>query len=402
MTRPPDTVALKRAAPERALAEADELLGAERLERIERYRGGGLGVLSMYLTVPAAPGDAHAAALTKADSLLHEIRQMAEDHTVEHDRRLSLRGDIESIEAIVDKAAHAPGTLAVFSCSGAGLLEVVRLPRGVRDRIVVDETPWIGPLLAVLAEHRRCFAVLVDRAAGHVWEVYLGRVRDLGRLDGRERTDTASAANERFEQGRAEELQKRHFRHVAAALAGVLGADHDSLLVVGGHESELGAFMSLLAHPLRERVIGTFAADDDAATAATVRAKVEPIVEGFELEHQRRSVAQLLEAAAAGGHAAVGLDACLWAGSTAAVRALYVQEGASSPGVVCDRSRWLAVTGDVCPVCGEHTRHTPDVIDELEEAVIEEGGSIQHVRAETELGEHLVACSLRFALPPAG
>jgi peptide chain release factor subunit 1 len=42
------------------------------------------------------------------------------------------------------------------------------------------------------------------------------------------------------------------------------------------------------------------------------------------------------------------------------------------------------------------------VIDELTEAVIDEGGSIHHVRAETELAEELVACALRFELPSRG
>jgi len=78
-----------------------------------------------------------------------------------------------------------------------------------------------------------------------------------------------------------------------------------------------------------------------------------------------------------------------------------VQEGTIRPGVVCDRSRWLASSGERCPVCGEQTRHTPDVINELTEALIDEGGSIHHVRAETELSEQLVAGSLRFALPEA-
>jgi peptide chain release factor subunit 1 len=41
------------------------------------------------------------------------------------------------------------------------------------------------------------------------------------------------------------------------------------------------------------------------------------------------------------------------------------------------------------------------VIDELVEAVIDEGGSIHHVRADAELREYLAAALLRFPLPPA-
>ncbi|HWX97137.1 MAG TPA: hypothetical protein VNZ01_09840, partial [Solirubrobacteraceae bacterium] len=97
----------------------------------------------------------------------------------------------------------------------------------------------------------------------------------------------------------------------------------------------------------------------------------------------------------------VGLESCLWAGSLRAVQALFVEAGASSPGVVCDESRWLGLTGETCPVSGGETRRVPDVIDELVEAVIDGGGSIHHVPADAGLGTSLVAASLHFQLPPA-
>jgi peptide chain release factor subunit 1 len=39
------------------------------------------------------------------------------------------------------------------------------------------------------------------------------------------------------------------------------------------------------------------------------------------------------------------------------------------------------------------------VIDELVEVVIDEGGTVEHVRADTPLQEHRVAASLRYPLP---
>jgi len=85
----------------------------------------------------------------------------------------------------------------------------------------------------------------------------------------------------------------------------------------------------------------------------------------------------------------------------AAIQTLLVEEGAVVPGVVCDQSGWLALAGDTCPLSENPTRHTPDVINELVEAVIDEGGSIQHIEADTGLKQYTVAATLRFPLPPS-
>ncbi len=383
-------------SPESAIADADRLLGTESIDRIAQFDGGGLPIVSIFLTVPPGP-DAHASAKTKGDSLLHEIRGLGEDRSLGHDARLSVRRDIEQVAGAI-VATITPGTLAFFSCSGAGLFEVVRLPRAVRDRIIVDATPWIRPMLAVLGDYQRCCAVVVDRRAARAWELYLGQVRDTG-LKEQLRASRSNGSNERRDSNRAEELEKRHFRQVAEVLERLQRANRYDLLAVGGHDSELPRFLGLLSHSLRERVAGTFSVDDDAIAPAAVRAQGEAILDRYELDRQRRSVSEVLATEAAGGHAASGLQACLWAGSIAAIADLYVQDGATEPGVVCE-SHWFALRGETCPICGRRTRKTPDVLDELVEAVIDAGAATHHVRAETELSDKLAASSLRFVLPP--
>jgi hypothetical protein len=383
-------------SPESAIADADRLLGTESIDRIAQFDGGGLPIVSIFLTVPPGP-DAHASAKTKGDSLLHEIRGLGEDRSLGHDARLSVRRDIEQVAGAI-VATITPGTLAFFSCSGAGLFEVVRLPRAVRNRIIVDATPWIRPMLAVLGDYQRCCAVVVDRRAARAWELYLGQVRDTG-LKEQLRASRSNGSNERRDSNRAEELEKRHFRQVAEVLERLQRANRYDLLAVGGHDSELPRFLGLLSHSLRERVAGTFSVDDDAIAPAAVRAQGEAILDRYELDRQRRSVSEVLATEAAGGQAASGLQACLWAGSIAAIADLYVQDGATEPGVVCE-SHWFALRGETCPICGRRTRKTPDVLDELVEAVIDAGAATHHVRAETELSDKLAASSLRFVLPP--
>jgi peptide chain release factor subunit 1 len=123
---------------------------------------------------------------------------------------------------------------------------------------MVDATPWIGPMLAVLDQYRRGCAAVVDRESAHVWELYLGEVRDRGHLERRAlRSATHACRHGRAEsrgRNKADELSRRHFRELAEALELLFRADRYDVLAVGGHEHQLPGFLDLLPPPLRERV----------------------------------------------------------------------------------------------------------------------------------------------------
>jgi hypothetical protein len=199
---------------------------------------------------------------------------------------------------------------------------------------------------------------------------------------------------------RAESLVTSHYRRLAGELDDLFRRDRYDLLVVGGEYEEVQRFLHFLSHDLSGRVADTFGIDPHTASFAQVRREADAIVDRYERDEERRWVKETLEAHAAGALSAVGLDECLWAGSTAAIQRLLVQDRAVVSGVVCDASGWLSSEGETCPFCGATTRRTADVLGELVEIVVDEGGSVEHVEALTPLAEHLVAASLRFALPP--
>jgi hypothetical protein len=394
------TAGASRSRSQAAELDVDYAPSAEKIRRIEGLRADGLPIVSAYLPVPPGP-DGRRLLHSETDSLLHRIRPLANDRELDHAVRLSLRADIDRIAEFVESRTFKSGTLAIFSSSGAGLFEAIGLPRAVRERITVDATAASRPLTAVLDGYHRCCAVVVDRELAYAWELYLGEVLDTGGLPGAKRRGLGHAVNERRNDHRAEELEKRHFREVATALDELWRMRGYDVLVVGGHEDELPRFVQLLSRPVRERLVGTFPVDHHSIRPAMARERAEAMVNRYELAEHRRMVAEVMASAAAGGAAATGLESCLWAGSVRAVQALFVEEGASSPGVVCDESRWLGLSGDSCPVCGRATRRATDVIDELIEAVIDDGGAIHHVQPEAGLEERQVAASLHFQLPPA-
>ena len=160
------------------------------------------------------------------------------------------------------------------------------------------------------------------------------------------------------------------------------------------------AFLEFLPHRLRESVAGTFSINPHTATISDIRASADAVVAEFERNEEKRLVAEVFGKEAAGGNAAVGLERTLWAGSVAAIQRLLVQEDATAAGVVCEESGWLGESGDTCIICGQPTRRTDDVIDELTQAVIDAGGTVEHVIADTPLREQVAAADLRYPLPP--
>ncbi len=376
------------------------MLSAETVGRIIRFDGGGLPVTSLYTRVAAdSARDVHA----RVDSLADQVSALAKDSSLEHDVRLSVRADLEHVKEAVREERWKPGGIAIFACSGRDLYEEVPLPRPVRDRIVVDDTPYVRPMLAVLDEYHRACVVVVDKASARLWEVYQDEMREAGKVRDRalRKPNYAAGLAEDRVRNRADELSKRHYRNVAQRLDEMFRSGGFDLLIIGGHDYEVPTFTGFLPRELRSRIAGTFSIDPAAEPVAEIRAEADAILRRYERDEERQLVTDVFEKLATGRPAAAGLADCLWAGSIAAVQTLLVAEGATAPGVVSDQSGWLALSGDTDPLSGNPARKTPDVIDELAEAVIDEGGSVRHIEDDDRLNEHTVAADLRFPLPPA-
>ena len=376
------------------------MVRAETVNRIIGFHGDGLPVLSLYGRIP--PGASTREVHSRMTSLLDQVRPLGKDHTLGHQARLSVRGDIERIMDALDRGGWPPGSVAIFSCSGRGLYEEVPLPRQVREQVMLDETPFTRPMLAVLEEYQRACVLVLDKASARIWELDAGELREVGavRDPALRKPDYAVGLAEDRVRNKAEELSKRHFRRVVQALRDLAQTGECELLIIGGHDYEIPEFIQFLPGDMRDRVAGTFGADPDSVSSAGVCRCAGEILARYQREQEQALVSGVLEKAAAGQPAALGLENCLWASCVAAIERLLVEEGAMVPGVVCDESGWRALAGDTCPICGRQTRRTPDVIDEMVEAVIGESGLTRHVAADAGLSEYIVAAELRFPLPP--
>jgi peptide subunit release factor 1 (eRF1) len=375
----------------------------ETVDRLRKFDGAGIPVTSVYVGVRGGPGTQQDIQ-TQLSSLFHEIRHLPEDAALAHDVRMSIRDDMGAIETAAAERRWPPGGVAFFSCSARGLLEVVTLPRTVRDRIVVDATAWIRPLIAVLDEAHRTCVLVMDKAAASLWRLYQRELEEETGLRDAVLRKPNYAGWYGYEEyrvsNRSDELVKRHFRRVGELIEEQFRLRRYDALVVGGHDEVVSQFIAFLPNQLLDRLAGTFSVDPRTATTADIRDSATRLASAFQQQQEQTLVGQVLGDAAAGRLATVGLKSCLWAAFAGAVKTLLIHDDVAAPGVVCGTCGWLGMSGETCPVCQSATRATKDVIDELAGTVIDEGGTVTHVAADTGLKEHQIAATLRFPLPP--
>ena len=209
------------------------MITSDTLHGILGFQGNGLPVVSLYARFD--PGASRRELRTRVSSLLDEIRPVAKDGAAGRAERLSLRGDIARIKDAVSSERWQPGTVAIFTCSGRDWYAEAQLPQPVADRVVVDATPLARPMLAVLEEHERCLVAVVDRASARFWELYWDEVHELDRIRDRllRKSNYAAGFAEYRVRNKADELAKRHYRHVAGVLGDLLRPGGYDLLLSG-------------------------------------------------------------------------------------------------------------------------------------------------------------------------
>jgi peptide subunit release factor 1 (eRF1) len=370
----------------------------EAIRTLLSFRSEDPPIVSVYWSVSEDVGQLKAGT-SKLHDVAKVVREYAESKDLSHRARTSLRADAERILEFGELVPTMQGrTLALFRCSDRDFEEATILPGWVRDRVEIDATAHLRPLLAVADESHRYAVVVVDRKHGRIFEFYLGELEAKEKKDGRalRKPNFAHGDKEHGVRNRAEELAKLHYRRTAEALGHFVHEQRIELVVVGGHKDTVPAFLDLVEHDLRRMIVGTFVSDLHRLTPAMARDQAQQVVDDFERREERDLVERVRERAATGHLGALGLDWCLAAIGAQAVEHLLVDANASAPGWVCDSCGRLALEGGPCPIDGSPTRQTPDVIDDGAARVLDTRGHVEHVWAETPLRDHTVAALLRF------
>jgi peptide chain release factor subunit 1 len=378
-------------------------LRADRLRELATLRPEGARVLSVFLNLDPAEFAEPPARASEIRSVVDELRRVARDSDgLAHDAKVALREDVDRIEdylsSFTPKGAHG---VVVYSCGPAGLFEVIRLPRPIETRAVIDDSPLIEPLAELIGAGTWC-VVLVNRQTGRMF------VGDRERLDevdvivddvhGRHKQGGLSQA--RYQRSVDEDVQD-HLRTVAqAAFVRFKRAPFDNLLL-GGPQETVTDFESKLHAYLQERVVGRIGVDVENTSVDEVHRAAAVKIEAYEQQRDRAALDRLSEGLSKGSRAAAGLDDVLEALNERRVEILLLEPGYQVPGCTCPQCGWVGpMDGGACPADGTPVACRDSVVESAVELAVVQSADVLVMRDENlqrELQSHgQIAAVLRF------
>lgn len=342
------------------------IIAADEIRRLASFRGEDAPVTSCYLDVDGRR-------YLRRQDLEHEVSVLLRGARARANGHASVVKDLNRIEEFVKGDLDRSKTrgLAIFSCAAHDLWRVFPLPVPVQNRVVINSTPAVSQLEAVLEESEALAVLLVDKQRARLFVFELGVLVERSELfDELPRDyDTRGERDQGDVAPHVDALRHQHLRHaadVAWQISQEVGFSH---LAIGAPEP-LARELETLLHPyLRERLCGRVHVPVLASLDEIRDAAVE-----LELRVERRReaaiVQRLREAVASGRRGAAGLSAVLDALADRRVERLLVSQGYQAPGWRCASCGRLAAVGRRCARCNTDMEPVDDVVEEaVEEAL---------------------------------
>jgi peptide subunit release factor 1 (eRF1) len=361
-------------------------LRPDRLRELAALRPDGARVLSVFLDLDPAAFAEPPARASEIRSVVDELRRLsrAESENLEHDAKLALRADVDRIEDFLGdfspKGAHG---LVIYACGTADLFEVIRLPRTIPSRAVIDDSPFVEPLAGLIGRDS-WLTLLVNRQTGRM---FLGDRERLEEIDvildevhGRHKQGGLSQA--RYQRSVDEDVQD-HLRNVAeAAFAHFKRVPFDHLLL-GGPAETLADLEPKLHAYLQQRVVGRIDVDVENTSADEVLAAAADKITAFELAREREALDRLREGVSKGGRAVGGLEEVLEALNERRVGSLLLTAGFQEPGCTCPQCGWVGLLdGGSCPADGTEVDCRESILESAVELALVQNAEVLVVRDE--------------------
>jgi peptide subunit release factor 1 (eRF1) len=361
------------------------MIGDKEIQELVEYDGKG-PVLSVYLDTDLAHKSKEAVKLTVKQlfKAMEEKPAASDVQAVEH-----------FLEFEYDWQARG---LALF-VSGKELWKAIPLPIPVRNQVVLADKPYVRVLTDVLDRLGHYAVALIGGEGIRLFSIAQGRIQSGTEAIGEElkRHKQGGWSSARY-QRRTENLAQRNLRQAVEITQAFCQQTGSQRLMLAGNAELVSQFKELLPKPLRSQVIGEFVADIEASPSEILNRSLD-VAAQYDLEEEKKLVAEVITAAAKGGQGVVGLADTLYALHEGRVRLLLVEENCHASGYVCTSCGYVAADRSAkCLFCGNtEMSEVPDAVNRVIQKAIQTGVDVNIVRqneALTKVGG--IAALLRY------
>jgi len=378
---------------------------SEALGHLRGLPADGHGVLSLYLNFDPSEFPNLRERHMQADALLEDAerhRVGEENGSASREDRLALREDIERVRELLTEdeelAVQGARGLAIFCSTPADVFEVVALPRAVQPAVAVQASPFIEPLIELVAPERWC-ALLVSRRAGRILRGTRERFTEVADVfdDVHGQHSQGGWSQARYERGIEHEVDE-HIRGACAVLFEHFRQRPFDRLLLSSPTELRHRVEGELHEELRRRLAGHFEIDVERATPDQAHSRAIPLIEADESRRELQALTRLSESLAPGGHAASGLDEVLELLNERRVQTLLLAHRLAASGFICPSCGRLAAADAPCPVDGAAPEPREDIVESAIELALDQSAEVLVVRHQPDgLAEHgPIAALLRY------
>ncbi len=376
------------------------MIDKTRLRELANLKAPGPVVLSVYLNLDPSEFATGRKRSTEVRSLMDELEKgLRNDERISGEQHKMLRRDVQRTRDFFNGDFSAKGAhgVVVFCSESLDLFEVIKLQRSVNNEAVVDDSPFIEPLLAhpeddgysVLAVNRKTARVLMG-GAEQLREVLT--IKDqVHRWHGK-----GGWSQARFQRSIEKETHD-HLKKAADVVFTLYKRGQIQRLVICS-TSELKSEVEKTLHPyLRERTACVLDLDLEHATVKEITAAVRPAITDDEQQREREGLDRLQAAVGSGGRGVTGLSDTLGTLNEKRVDVLMIQSGFRESGSVCHECGYLMSTNGSCPLDGSKLVLQDDIIESAVESALGQSAEIMFVRHHDDMEQMgFVGAVLRY------
>lgn len=289
-------------------------------------------------------------------------------------------GDLQQISDRVKDGIDRSNVKGLMLVSGSAddIFEMVGVPTNVRNQLVVNSSPHIRQLEAVIDNNER-FAVLVaDRQRCRLFVYEMGelieRAEEFDELPRHE--DDKGDWDKDHVRDHTADAALHHLKRTANVAFEVFQGTGFEHLILAGHEDQIAEIERHLHSYLKERVVARLSLPTSASEAVVREAAME-IEREVEKATKAALVDKLRDAVGASNGGVADLDGVLAALSERRVDTLLVSNGFERPGWRCPGCDRLAATGPKCPSCGGTLDQVADIVEEAVEEALAQSSKVE-------------------------